>query len=85
MSLQCSHSFCQLCIEKWMKLKKECPNCRKKVESKVRSIVLDNYIDKVTDFLSEELKESRKTLIEQRKGMCAFGESHRAVLLEIAI
>jgi len=27
-SLKCSHTFCKLCIAKWLKTKKECPMCR---------------------------------------------------------
>ncbi|XP_064601283.1 E3 ubiquitin-protein ligase RNF8-like [Liolophura sinensis] len=66
-SLNCSHSFCQLCISQWMKRKKECPICRAPFTSFTRSIVLDSYIEKMVDQLSEELKERRKEMTKSRE------------------
>lgn len=71
-SLNCSHSYCQLCISRWIKTKKECPQCRAHITSKVRSLVLDNYIDKISDFLSQEMKENRQKLVAERKGLYSF-------------
>ncbi|XP_056020387.1 E3 ubiquitin-protein ligase RNF8-like [Ostrea edulis] len=66
-SLNCSHSFCALCIAEWMKVKKECPICRAPVTSQMKSIALDNYIDTMVEHLSEELKTRRKHLVTTRK------------------
>lgn len=66
-SLNCSHSFCSLCIAHWMKVKKECPQCRAAITTHMRSIVLDSYIDKMVEQLSEEKKTQRKELVEERK------------------
>ena len=57
-----------MCIERWMKVKKECPNCRKPITSNVRSIVLDSYIDKMVENLSTEMMTKRKEMIQERKG-----------------
>lgn len=70
-SLNCSHSFCALCIKQWQDAKKPkalCPNCREPITSSVRSLVLDNYIDKVVELLKDEVKERRKELVLERKG-----------------
>jgi len=67
-SLSCSHSFCALCIQQWLKLKKECCVCRAPVTTTMRAISLDNYIDTMVEHLSDELKERRKQLVESRKG-----------------
>ena len=37
----------------------------------MRSLVLDNYIDKVVVLLKDEVKERRKQLVQERKGMFA--------------
>ncbi|XP_013381504.1 E3 ubiquitin-protein ligase RNF8-like [Lingula anatina] len=66
-SLNCSHSFCAYCIGQWIEKKKECPICRSAITFKNRSIVLDSYIDRMVEHLSEEMKENRKILIESRK------------------
>uniref|UniRef100_A0A8C8ZFS0 E3 ubiquitin-protein ligase RNF8 n=1 Tax=Prolemur simus TaxID=1328070 RepID=A0A8C8ZFS0_PROSS len=67
-TLNCAHSFCSYCINEWMKRKIECPICRKNIESKTRSLVLDNCINKMVDNLSSEVKEQRIVLIRERKG-----------------
>ncbi|XP_019405182.1 PREDICTED: cap-specific mRNA (nucleoside-2'-O-)-methyltransferase 1 isoform X5 [Crocodylus porosus] len=67
-TLNCAHSFCSYCINEWMKRKVECPICRRGIESKTRSLVLDNCIDRLVENLSLEMKERRLTLIRERKG-----------------
>ncbi|KAK7104960.1 E3 ubiquitin-protein ligase rnf8-like [Littorina saxatilis] len=66
-SLNCSHAFCALCIRQWLAVKRECPNCRTAVASQMRSIVLDNYIDRMVAQLSEEMKERRAQLVVERQ------------------
>ncbi|XP_019405180.1 PREDICTED: cap-specific mRNA (nucleoside-2'-O-)-methyltransferase 1 isoform X3 [Crocodylus porosus] len=66
-TLNCAHSFCSYCINEWMKRKVECPICRRGIESKTRSLVLDNCIDRLVENLSLEMKERRLTLIRERK------------------
>ncbi|XP_052600438.1 E3 ubiquitin-protein ligase RNF8 isoform X2 [Peromyscus californicus insignis] len=66
-TLNCAHSFCSFCISEWMKRKVECPICRKDIESKTHSLVLDNCINKMVDNLSSEVKERRNSLLRERK------------------
>ena len=42
--------------------------CRAPISSYLRSMVLDSYIDRMVEHLSEELKQSRKQLVDERKG-----------------
>ncbi|XP_035692510.1 E3 ubiquitin-protein ligase rnf8-like isoform X4 [Branchiostoma floridae] len=67
-TLHCSHTFCYACILEWTKTRKmECPTCRTKVTSQTRSLVLDSYIDKMVESYSEELKQHRMALLQDRK------------------
>ncbi|KFR06491.1 E3 ubiquitin-protein ligase RNF8 [Opisthocomus hoazin] len=66
-TLNCAHSFCSYCINEWTKRKVECPICRQEIQSKTRSLVLDNCIDRMVEKLDVEMKEHRLTLIRQRK------------------
>ncbi|NWS65452.1 RNF8 ligase, partial [Crotophaga sulcirostris] len=65
-TLNCAHSFCSYCINEWMKRKVECPICRQEIQSKTRSLVLDNCIDRMVEKLDVEMKEHRLALIRQR-------------------
>ena len=53
-----------------METKKICPVCRAPITSHIRSIALDSYIDKMVEHLSDEMKENRKQLVAERKGLC---------------
>lgn len=66
-TLNCAHSFCSFCINEWMKRKLECPICRKDIESRTNSLVLDNCISKMVENLSSDVKERRSVLIRERR------------------
>ncbi|KAL1772050.1 E3 ubiquitin-protein ligase RNF8 isoform X2 [Sigmodon hispidus] len=68
-TLNCAHSFCSFCITEWMKRKVECPICRKDIESRTHSLVLDNCISKMVDNLSSEVRERRSVLLRERKAL----------------
>ncbi|KAK4316671.1 hypothetical protein Pmani_012196 [Petrolisthes manimaculis] len=65
--LGCSHTFCRYCIDQWKKNKNNCPNCRENISSETRSLVVDNFIDKIVPTLSDELKKRRNDIVHQRK------------------
>merc|ERR1719228_1112375 len=65
-ALNCSHSFCHYCIKEWRKQKQECPVCRKRITTETRALVLDSYIDRMVQHLSDEMKERRKQNVEFR-------------------
>lgn len=67
-SLDCMHTFCQYCINQWKKNKVpiECPICRTPITLERRNFIVDNAIDAIVASLSEEMKNARKTVVEQR-------------------
>ncbi|XP_050673851.1 E3 ubiquitin-protein ligase rnf8-B-like isoform X2 [Leptidea sinapis] len=66
-TLECSHTFCKYCIDTWKKKKRECPNCRAPIKSECRSLVLDSFIDKMVQNLTDELKKKREDMLKSRK------------------
>ena len=68
-TLHCMHTFCEHCINSWMIKKRECPVCRTPVSAMNRSIVLDNFIDRMIENLPAQFKEKRKQVIEERRAM----------------
>lgn len=65
--LSCSHTFCRYCIDRWKKNKKDCPSCRKPISSETRSLVIDNFIEKLIPTLSDEMKKRRAEIVTERK------------------
>ncbi|EFA05001.1 E3 ubiquitin-protein ligase CHFR-like Protein [Tribolium castaneum] len=68
-TLNCSHTFCKFCIDRWMKNKSNCPICRKSITNIAPTLVLDNFIEKFIKTQSDDVKETRKNLIQQREEM----------------
>ncbi|XP_041988199.1 E3 ubiquitin-protein ligase RNF8-like isoform X2 [Aricia agestis] len=66
-TLNCSHTFCKYCINKWTKKKNDCPVCRAMITSKCRSLVLDSFIEKAVQNLSEDMKKKREELLKSRE------------------
>lgn len=62
------HTFCQYCINQWKsnKVPIECPVCRTPITTERRNFIVDSAIDAIVASLSEEMKNGRKNLIEQR-------------------
>ena len=71
MTMNCTHTFCRHCIDMWIKKNKVCPlcpNCRTPIKSMTRSLVVDNFIEKMLESLTPEQMERRKQLIKERQG-----------------
>jgi E3 ubiquitin-protein ligase RNF8 len=68
-TLNCTHTFCHYCIVQWQKKKATCPICRKRIRSQNKSIVVDNFIDRMVENLSVELKNRRQEIVEERQSM----------------
>ena len=67
-TLSCSHSFCEICLTSWMRKKKNCPVCRRRVKGKaVRSIVLDNAVLKILEGMDDDTKARREDLVQERQ------------------
>ena len=70
MTTNCMHTFCHHCIMTWMKKSKDslCPVCRARVISMTRSLVIDNFIEKMVENLPPPSKNRRNKLVKERKG-----------------
>ena len=67
-TLPCAHTFCELCLKLWLKKKKNCPVCRRRIKGKaVRSIVLDSVVEKMLESLSEDDRKRRIELCKERE------------------
>ncbi|XP_060845285.1 E3 ubiquitin-protein ligase CHFR-like [Rhopalosiphum padi] len=64
--LNCSHTFCLECIESWTREVNHCPICRVIVKDKSHCLTLDTYLDKISEYLSSEIKTRRETLKVER-------------------
>lgn len=71
-TLNCTHTFCQYCINTWIKKKRECPVCRRGITAMNRSLVLDNFIDKMVENLSLDYKKRRTEIVKERRGKRGF-------------
>lgn len=84
-TLSCSHTFCQKCIDRWRQTKNACPICRAKITSRTRTHVLDSYIDKLVDTRSEDYKSRRMVTIAEREQEPAQSTSTRRVDVELQL
>lgn len=74
-TLNCSHTFCKYCIDTWKQTKSNCPICRKLITTVAPTLVVDNLIQKFVETQNDEVKQTRKTLIDQRNDMLANAAS----------
>ncbi len=74
-TLGCSHSFCEFCINSWKSKpysNNQCPICRSVICTEVRSLVLDQYISRILETLDLDLVHVRSDIIFQRKRSLTF-------------
>ena len=65
LTLSCSHSFCEWCMNQWMSKSHspECPVCRSHIhQAPVRSLVIDNVIKRHVSSLPIEQRALRRTM-----------------------
>ncbi|XP_022921211.2 E3 ubiquitin-protein ligase CHFR-like [Onthophagus taurus] len=66
-TLNCSHTFCNSCIQAWKRKNYICPICRAKIKTITPTIVLDNLVNTVIEASSEEIKKNRQLLLQERE------------------
>ena len=66
-TLNCGHTFCHYCINKWQREKSSCPVCRTEIKHMVEVKTLDQFVDKMYgQFVSENRRAARTSLQEER-------------------
>lgn len=50
-TLTCSHTFCQFCIDQWKRTNSICPVCRTKIKGECPTLVVNNLVETVCNFL----------------------------------
>ncbi|KAJ8667563.1 hypothetical protein QAD02_009226 [Eretmocerus hayati] len=68
MITSCEHTFCQYCIDQWMKRQNHCPVCRTVNPLMFFNRNSHNIIEEVVKKLTPEQLEKRAKLVEDRKG-----------------
>nr|CAH7769595.1 unnamed protein product [Callosobruchus chinensis] len=66
-TLNCSHTFCKYCIEKWKNTRNICPICRTTITTMNATLVLDNVIQKIVKTLPEDVQKRRAEAMEERE------------------
>ncbi|VVC46040.1 Hypothetical protein CINCED_3A005786 [Cinara cedri] len=65
--LNCAHTFCATCIHIWTKRVNRCPVCRMNIKSKSHCLTLNVFIDKMMQFMPEDVITRRNLSIEERQ------------------
>lgn len=65
--LNCSHTFCQYCINCWKKTKRDCPSCRAPLRTETRNLAIDSFIDKILLTLSQDTRNNRQQMVKERE------------------
>ena len=67
MTVNCGHTFCNYCIQKWRSQNSNCPVCRTQIMFLVTAKTLDQFVDKMYgSFASEDGRAARNRHREER-------------------
>ncbi|CAI6343156.1 unnamed protein product [Macrosiphum euphorbiae] len=62
-SANCNHTFCETCINKWLKINKTCPVCHTSIQYTSTSIAVDNFITNLCHLFGGFTKERRESIM----------------------
>ncbi|VVC41819.1 Hypothetical protein CINCED_3A023976 [Cinara cedri] len=65
-SANCNHTFCEVCIRKWIQINKACPICRTAIQYTTTSIAVDNFISNLCQLFGGSVKEQRESIENAR-------------------
>ncbi|CAG9854524.1 unnamed protein product [Phyllotreta striolata] len=66
-TLNCSHTFCKYCIDRWRETNLECPICRAEITCQIHTLALDQVIEKLLKNRPSDLQGQRKAIIKERE------------------
>ena len=64
---QCGHMYHKDCLENYMKIKNNCPNCRSEITSIVKTVYPDAYNELSYGSFSNEAKDILEEIIDYQK------------------
>lgn len=64
--LNCTHTFCDECINSWTRRVNQCPTCRVTVKTKLYCLTLDTFLDKIAEYLPDNVKTRRESIKVER-------------------
>ncbi|XP_050547329.1 E3 ubiquitin-protein ligase RNF8-like isoform X2 [Daktulosphaira vitifoliae] len=67
-TINCSHTFCEVCLNTCFAKRPVCPICLTLVRTKTLCLALDNFITNMCNLLGNEIKEHREK-VQQEKGL----------------
>ncbi|XP_050522578.1 peroxisome biogenesis factor 10-like [Daktulosphaira vitifoliae] len=65
-TINCSHTFCEICLNTWFKNSQVCPLCRTLVQTKALCLSLDNFITNICNLLGNAIKEHREKVQQEK-------------------
>ncbi|XP_050533738.1 E3 ubiquitin-protein ligase rnf8-A-like [Daktulosphaira vitifoliae] len=65
-TINCSHTFCEICLNTWLRENNVCPLCRTSVQTETLCLSMDNFITNICNVLGNEIKEHRENIQQER-------------------
>ncbi|XP_050535169.1 E3 ubiquitin-protein ligase RNF8-like [Daktulosphaira vitifoliae] len=65
-TINCSHTFCEICLNTWLRESNECPLCRTSVQTKTLCLSMDNFITNICNLLGNAIQEHREKIQQEK-------------------
>ncbi|CAG8464994.1 8755_t:CDS:2 [Paraglomus brasilianum] len=67
-TISCGHTFCYECLYDWLKIRRECPTCRKKISQRpTLSFVVKEQVETYVEQLAPDERESAKARLRDKE------------------
>ncbi|CAG8452142.1 10849_t:CDS:2 [Paraglomus occultum] len=67
-TISCGHTFCYDCLHDWLKIRRECPTCRKKISQRpTLSFVVKEQVETYVEQLAPDERESAKARLRDKE------------------
>uniref|UniRef100_A0A2S2PIR7 E3 ubiquitin-protein ligase n=1 Tax=Schizaphis graminum TaxID=13262 RepID=A0A2S2PIR7_SCHGA len=65
--LDCSHMFCELCIDRWIVNNQNCPTCDNSIVKRAYCLSIDNFIKRMKEKMSEDKVKKKFNKLEESR------------------
>ncbi|XP_050544059.1 E3 ubiquitin-protein ligase RNF8-like [Daktulosphaira vitifoliae] len=65
-TINCSHTFCEICLNTWLRESNVCPLCRTSVQTTTLCLSMDNFITNICNLLGNAIKEHREKVQQEK-------------------